>query len=201
MAQETNQALDKAFDALKTYEWGTDIALLEPIDNAITASHGKPAARKEIEARLAPVLKSGAPWAAKDFVCRKLALIGTAQSVPALAELLANKDLGHMARYALERIPGPEAGKALREAISKAAGRNRLGIIASVGVRRDSAGAGRLAALLNGPDEQAAAAAAIALGEIGTPEAAKALDGYRRRAPKEHRNVAADACLVCAGAS
>lgn len=198
MAQDTNQPLDKAIEALKTYDWGTDIAVLEPIDNAITAAYGKPAARKEIEARLGPLLKGGAPWAAKDFVCRKLALIGTAQSVPALAELLASEELGHMARYALERIPGSEADKALRDAIPKAAGRNKLGIIASLGVRRDAAGVARVAALLNAPDEQAAAAAAIALGEIGTSEAAKALDGYRRRASKEYRNVAADACLMCA---
>ena len=200
MTQETNQtaSLDKAFEALKSYDWGSDIAALEPIDKALASAYGKPAARKELETRLAPVLKSNAPLAAKDFVCRKLALIGTAQSVPALAELLANEDLGHMARYALERIPGPEAGKALREALPKATGRNKTGLIDSLGVRRDGAGTARLAALLNSAEAQAAAAAAIALGEIGSSEAAKALEGYRRRAPKEFRNAAAGASLVCA---
>ena len=200
MTQETNQttSLDKAFEALKSYDWGSDIAALEPIDKALASAYGKPAARKELETRLAPVLKSNAPRAAKDFVCRKLALIGTAQSVPALAELLANEELGHMARYALERIPGPEAGKALREALPKATGRNKTGLIDSLGVRRDGAGTARLAALLNSAEAQVAAAAAIALGEIGSSEAAKVLEGYRRRAPKEFRNAAADASLVCA---
>jgi hypothetical protein len=200
MAQEIDQtaSLDKAFEALKSYDWGSDIAALEPIDKAAQAAHGKPAARKELETRLAPVLKGNAPRAAKDFVCRKLALIGTALSVPALAELLANEDLGHMARYALERIPGPEADKALREALPKVNGRNKTGLIDSLGVRRDGASTARLAALLNSSEAQAAAAAAIALGEIGNSEAAKALEGYRRRAPKEFRSAAADASLVCA---
>ena len=71
------------------------------------------------------MLPTGHSRAAKDFVCRKLAIIGTAESVPALAALLPDKDLSHMARYALERIPAPEAAKALREALAKTSGARR----------------------------------------------------------------------------
>jgi HEAT repeat protein len=190
--------LDDAFAALKTYDWGSDIRALDPIDKAIESAQGKAAEWKPLENRLAPVLKAGVPRAAKEFVCRKLALIGSAQSVPVLASLLNDEELGHMARYALERIPGPEADKALRDALPKATGKNRIGIINSIGVRRDAAGAARLAAQLSDQDAEVAAAAAIALGEVGSPEAAKALEGYRKRAPKEFRNVAADASLACA---
>ena len=199
MAEETNTAsLNSAIEALKTYDWGTDIAVLEPIDKAIQAGQGSPATRKELESRLAAVLNSNAPRAAKDFVCRKLALVGTAQSVPALAGLLANEELSHMARYALERIPGPEAGKGLRDALSKAQGKSKIGVIHSLGLRRDIGSTARLAALLNAPAPEVAAAAARALGQIGNSEAARALEGYRRRAPKGFQNVAADACLRCA---
>ena len=76
----------------------------------MVATHGDAAARKELETRLAAVLDSGGSRAAKDYVCRKLMMIGTAESVPALAALLPDKDLSHMARYALERIPGPGSG-------------------------------------------------------------------------------------------
>ncbi len=96
------EALENALKALPAYEWGTDPAPLEPIDKVVFAS--QPGTQKELEARLAAVLKTGAPRAAKDFVCRKLALIGSAQSVPALSALLADKELSHMARYALEAI-------------------------------------------------------------------------------------------------
>ena len=50
--------LDQAFDALKTYDWGTDRNVLKPIDEAVVATHGDAAARQELETRLAAVLKT-----------------------------------------------------------------------------------------------------------------------------------------------
>ena len=93
--------LDQAFDALKTYDWGVEPNVLQPIDEAITATHADPAARKDLETRLIEVLKTEVPRAAKDAVCRALKTIGTVASVPALAALLADEKLSHMARYAL----------------------------------------------------------------------------------------------------
>ena len=86
-APAADEAVDKAFDALKTYDWGTDRNVLKPIDDAVVASHGDAGARKALETRLAAVLKTDASRAAKDFVCRKLSLIGTAACVPTVAEL------------------------------------------------------------------------------------------------------------------
>ncbi len=37
--------LDQAFEALKTYDWGTDRKALDPIDDAVVATHGDDAAR------------------------------------------------------------------------------------------------------------------------------------------------------------
>src|SRR5687768_8534360 len=105
--------LDQAFEALKTYDWGMDPKVLEPIDKAVISEDAK-AGRKELESRLAATLKGDTTRDAKDFVCRKLMIIGTAASVPALAALLADKDCSHMARFALERIPASEAAKAMR---------------------------------------------------------------------------------------
>jgi len=45
-------------------------------------------------------------------------VVGTASSVPALAALLTDNELSHMARFALERMPAAEAGAALREAFA-----------------------------------------------------------------------------------
>ena len=84
--------LDKAFEALKTYDWGMDPSLIKPIDEAIVATHGDAAARKDLESRLIEVLKSDAPRAAKDAVCRALRTIGTAAAVPALHR--ANSAIG-----------------------------------------------------------------------------------------------------------
>ena len=99
-------AIDKSFEALKAFDWGVYNLqfrkLLGPIEDAVPATHGDAAARKELETRLAAMLSTGASRAAKDFVCRKLTIIGTAESVPALAALLPDKDLSHMARHVLE---------------------------------------------------------------------------------------------------
>jgi HEAT repeat protein len=191
-------AVDKAFEAVKTYDWGKDRNALKPIDDAVVATYGDAAARKELEIRLAAVLKTDAPRAAKDFVCRKLTIIGTAESVPTLAALLPDKDLSHMARYALERIPAPEAAAAMRDALPKVSGPLKAGVLGSLGVRRDAAAVEAAAASLADADKAVACAAACALGNIGTPEAAKALTGFAKNAPEGVKLAVADGCLACA---
>jgi HEAT repeat protein len=187
--------LDQAFEALKTYDWGKDRKVLEPIDKAALEKEG----RKELEARLAAVLKTDVSHDAKDFVCRKLMVIGTADSVPALAALLADEKLSHMARFALERIPAPEAAKALREALSKTQGEVRIGVISSLGARRDAESVPALAKLLSDSDAKVARAAAYALGAIRNGEAANAL-AAAKPANQEVKQAATDASLACAEA-
>jgi hypothetical protein len=172
-------ALDKSLEGLKTFDWGEDHKkfeeLLGPIDDAVPATHGDAEARKELETRLAEVLGTDAPRAAKDYIGRKLAVIGTSASVAALAALLPDKKLSHMARYALERIPDAEAAKALRDSLSKTSGAEKAGVIGSLGARRDVASVEDLASLVADSDAAIALAAATALGDIGTLDSAKAL--------------------------
>ncbi len=155
-----------------------------------------------LEIRLAAVLKTGAPRDAKDYVCRKLMVIGTAASVPALAGLLADKDLSHMARYALERIPAPEAAQAMRDALPKLTGTLKIGVIGSLGARRDAASVPALAELLCDADATVAVAAAHAMGTIGTPEAAESLGRWLEKTPNGEKEsvkkAVVEAGLVCA---
>ncbi len=189
--------LDQAFEALKTYDWGTDRNQLNPIDDAVIAARGNEAASKELESKLAAVLKTPVSRDAKDYVCRKLMLIGTAASVPTLAELLGDKDVSHMSRFALERIDAPEAAAAMRDALPKLAAPQKVGAIGSLGVRRDAASVPALAALLADSDAAVAAAAAYALGDIGGGDAAKALAAAKPAADGTKRAVV-DASLACA---
>ncbi len=193
-----DEALDKAFDALKTYDWGDNREALKPIDDAVVAAAKDTEAAKGLEARLSAVLGEDVSHAAKDFACRKLSLVATAASVPALAKLLPDEKLSHMARYALERIPGDEATEAMREALGDTGGLVKVGIINSLGARRDKAGVEALSELLADSDQQIAAAAAAALGSIGTPEAAKALGEFLGSAPEALKSDAAHAYLLCA---
>jgi HEAT repeat protein len=193
-----DEALDNAWATLKTYEWGSDRAPLEPIEKAVNDTFGDAAARLELQQRLIAVLQSDAPRAAKDFVCRKLSEIGSATSVPALAELLNNEQLSHMARYALERIPDEAAVVALRDALPAVADLEKVGVINSLGVRRDEQCAAELIRLLKAENKQVAAAATQALGKIGNAQAAEALDQFQTDAPEVLRLAAADAYLNCA---
>jgi HEAT repeat protein len=169
--------LDQAFEALNKFDWGQDIKVLAPIDEAVISTHGDVAKRKELEDRLAATLKGEMPLDAKQFVCRKLMVIGTAASVPALAALLPDKQLSHMARFALERITAPEAAAALRDALPKLSGAQKAGVISSLGTRKDAASVPRLAELLGDGDATIARAAAYALGVIRTPEAGSEAGG------------------------
>lgn len=187
---------ETAFDALKTYDWGVDPKVLQPLTDAIVTTHGDAAARLELETRLAAVLKTDVPRAAKDAICRLLKPIGTAASVPALAALLPDEDLSHMARYALELMPAPEAGEALRAALAKVGGKLKIGVISSLGVRGDAAGVAPLQALLADGDPATARAAAYALGAIGSAEANAALAAAK--ANPATQAAMADASLACA---
>ncbi len=198
MPAMADEAVDKAFEALKTYEWGSDRSLLKPIDEAVVATHGDKAARAKLEKRLAEALASDVPQAAKDYLCRQLSLVGTAECVPVVAGLLTDEKLSHMGRYALERIPCPEATKAMRDALGKVKGVQKVGVINSLGARRDAEATAALVALLSDSDAQIAAAAAGALGAIGTPDAANALGDFHGKAPEALKLAAADALLACA---
>lgn len=188
--------LDQAFEALKTYNWGADVKALDPISEAVVKTHGDEKGRLDLENRLAAVLTSGASRDAKDYVCRQLVVAGSKASVPTLAGLLSDKELSHMARYALERNQAAEAGQALRDALPKASGAIKIGVISSLGVRKDAESVPALGKLLGDSDAAVARAAAHALGDIRTPEAAKALSEAKPAA--EAKLAVADARLACA---
>ena len=69
-------AVEKAFETLKTYDWGADRAPLVPLERAVVAALRDAKARAALEARLAAVLETDAPRDAKDVVCRHLRVLG-----------------------------------------------------------------------------------------------------------------------------
>jgi HEAT repeat protein len=155
--------------------------------------------RVALEGKLVELLASNTSRGAKDYICRLLVRIGSGASVPTLAKLLADKDNSHMARYALERISASQAGDALRSALGSLEGALKLGVIASLGARRDEASVSPLAALVASSDQSIARAAALALGAIKSASAAKALT----KAPpasgsNEVKQAVTDASLACA---
>lgn len=164
---------------------------------ARSADDNKKAA-EEKERQLIGVLQSDAPPQDKAIPCKQLAIYGTEAAVPALAALLSDKELASWARIALEAIPGPAADDALRQAMGKLKGRLLIGVINSIGVRRDARAVDGLAQRLKDTDADVASAAAEALGRIGGDKAAKALEQSLPGAPAGVRSAVAYGCLLCA---
>ncbi len=185
--------LDGAFRELPKHQWGQSRAGLWVIDEAVRASHGDPNARSELEKRLLAVLEADATAAAKKIVCQHLSVIGSEKSIPALATLLTDREQSHLARFALERIGG--AAVALREALPKTEGQQKVGLINSLGRLEDGAAVADLVPLLTDSAPDVAAAAAMALGRIGAPDAAGSLVGYRDKASGPYRTDANRACI------
>ncbi|QEF99093.1 HEAT repeat protein [Stieleria maiorica] len=152
----------------------------------------------ESESDLIAVLRSDAPEAEKAVVCKKLAIEGSPAAVGELAKLLSNPRLSSWARIALEVIPGQEADEALRQATQSLDGRLLVGVINSIGVRRDAAAVGALAARLQDSDSEVASAAAVALGRIGNDAATKSLQQSLVSTSGTTRNAVAEGYLLCA---
>lgn len=161
--------LDDALAALASYDWGKSRRVLEPIDEAIRRADA--GATAQLETQLAARLAEGLPPAGSDFVCRRLAQIGTARSVPALASLLSDKDRAATARWALARIPDDAAGAALLASLSSTSGPARIEVIRALGLRCYRPATAALLKLLSGENRQDADAALAALAEWGEPQA------------------------------
>lgn len=162
-----------------------------------------PAAAEKDAGKLIAVLKSDAPLYDKAKACQRLAVIGTKDAVPALAGLLEDEKLAHYARFGLEPIPDPSVDDALREAMGKLKGKFLVGVINSIGVRRDAKAREGLTtilkgSILKGANADAALASAAALGRIGTSETAKVLQQALPGASGSLRPAIAEACLACA---
>jgi HEAT repeat protein len=147
------------------------------------------------EAAMIATLESDATLFDKAKACQQLAVIGTRKAVPVLAKLLPDEQLSHYARFGLEPIPDPSVDAALRDALDKVEGGLLVGVINSIGMRRDAGAIGDLKGLMGNSDAAVAAAAAAALGRIGTPQAVGILDSALE-GPAPLRLAVADACLT-----
>lgn len=148
------------------------------------------------------VLKSDADLKVKQDACIALSIKGGPDAIPVLEGLLFDEKLSHMARYALEPMPFPEAGAALRRALAKSSGKIKVGLMNSLANRGDTEIVPTLIAALSDGDILVVQEAARCLGALATPECATALmdtlpntDG-----PSRKRHAICDGMLRCAEA-
>ena len=157
-----------------------------------------PQALSDKEPELIALLRSDAPKADKALACKRLAVFGSSEAVGELAKLLGDEELSSWARIALEAIPGVAADETLRKAQQGLEGQLLVGVINSIGVRRDAKAAEALAQRLKDKDLEVAAAAAAALGRIASDAATKSLRQSLAAAPVKVRSSIAEGLVLCA---
>jgi len=162
-------------------------------------SYGQTVVPASKQDELIAVLKSAdATRKEKADACRLLSSIATKDAVPALAALLDDEELNHMARYALETIADSSADDALLAAVGRLKGKPLVGVIGSIGVRGEKRGVQPLAKMLKSDDTMVAQAAARALGNIGDAAAAKTLSAVLADSAGEMRLAVGEGLLRCA---
>jgi HEAT repeat protein len=154
--------------------------------------------KPEDEAKLIEVLKSDASRKEKSDACRELSRFSSPDSIAVLSELMADAEMAHMARYALETMQNAAADEALRKALGDLDGVLLVGVIGSVGVRRDTVATEALAKHLGHSDAQVKSAAARALGNVGTVFAAKSLEAALEGADAAQKKNLYEGLLRCA---
>jgi len=199
-AAAVGPALENILKELAVYDHARGIGPAGALREYVLARKDSPAEREACETRLAAFLDSDASIAGKAFVCRMLRLMGSEKSVPTLAKMLVQGETNDMARFALEKIPGAAADRALTDALDGSQGTDKIGIISSLGRRKSEEAVPLLGGIAGGPDKDAARAAVIALGHIGGKKSAGILVPLLSNSGPEARERAASALLLCAEA-
>ncbi len=191
--------VNEAIAAAQNSDFGEGGPAMEYLRAQILKVQLNPAAREDLAESLATSLadpSSSLVW--KTFVCRQLYLIGSEGQIDELAPLLQDSATAHLARYALEVIPGMEVNDVLWEAIASADAFTAAGLVASLAARGGAATVLRLAELLAHPDREVVAAALIGLGRIGGVEAERVLRKAFGSLAEEVHTEYYEALLACA---
>lgn len=134
----------------------------------------------------------------KAIACKKLSIVGGKEAVAPMAALLSHPQLSCYARFGMEPNPDPSVDEAFRAALPKLTGRLKIGVITSIGVRKDAKALDALTRLIDDPDAQIGGAAAASVGMIGGMQASRALQTALAKISAPVFPVVARASLLCA---
>ena len=190
--------VEAALKGIAGYTVGDSREGLQVVEHLVFASAADAGLRKKLATAVRVRLTSGATTDCKRFLCGQLSLVGSEEDVRALAALLNDKDLSLAARSALARIPGQAPLAAMRGELPATKGTVLIGLINTLGRRRDTRAVDAVARYLTSGNPAVVAASIDALGNIGSVGAAKALLTSKDRLSKELRMALADALLQCA---
>jgi HEAT repeat protein len=190
--------LDDLLAQTAKWQYETSRQPLQSLSEMVAKARSSPVETRAIEQKFIAFLKSDATPGGKDFICKQLSIMGSEASVPTLAGMLGDPKTVELGRYALERIPGPAVDRALRETLANTKGGARIGIVNTLGMRRDAASVATLRPLALGAQPAEAAAALYALAKIADPAAIAALSEAQGKTKGAVHADAAEAYLQAA---
>lgn len=190
-------SLKHILDELRDYEEGTNDQIILQLQRYIFTNRNSPDSRTSCEKELITFLKSNATATAKMAVCRQLQTVGSKLAVPVLRKLLLKGGTSDTARYALEKIPGDAAQKAFIDSLAETQVAVKLGIISSLGNRKDTSALPVLKEYLYGSDKILAESAATAIGQISSIKSAEILSQALKDLKGDLRIKAAFSLLLC----
>jgi HEAT repeat protein len=170
------------YAAVMKRDFGTAIDEMTAIEKEIESA---PADRyPAFEDKLIAILNApDATKPGKQFACQMLRIVGSPKCIPAVAALLTDEQLSHIARYVLLPMKNPAADTALRVALTQTTGPVRIGIVNTLGDRKDREALNAVAALVGSGDELTGRACLNAIGKIGGVPAEVTLERLKPPAP------------------
>lgn len=174
----TQVSFGDVWEDIAGYEYGDDPNPCEQVEKLLQETpiddYG------QIEEKLIVVIASkDATQAGKAVACRFLQQVGTRRCIPAVSGLLRDETLSDYARLVLERLKCKEADRAMRGALKKAPDKVKIGILASLGERRDVKAIKPAVKLAHSGNPELAKAAIRVIGKIGGKKAAKHLSSMK----------------------
>ena len=167
--------LGSLIPALKSYRYGQSAAPLDALTALVSEARASAEKRRETARVLASVLTSDAAFEAKQFACRQLVFIAGDDEIPALAGLLADKELAHYAMLALARIGSPAAADALVQALPGTNGHTEIEILDTLADLQDRRTSAAASERIRTTDAELRDAAASVLAKIADKQAISAL--------------------------
>ncbi len=194
------ELLKKNLAKISRYEYFQSREPHKEIRQFVSLASQSQKATLRIEKELIKLLKSNATLSGKQFVCHLLADIGSNESVNILAAMLYDSSTVEMARFALEEIPNKSVDEALRTALMKPENNEKIGILNSLGKRRDEESVSQIKEMIFSSDKQIASAAIASLGKIASEQAIITLEEAKNKVSPDIRQDIVNALLDCADA-
>jgi hypothetical protein len=134
----------------------------------------------------------------KAIACKKLSIVGGKEAIAPMAALLSDPHLACYARFGMEPNPDSSVDDAFRAALPKLTGKLQIGVINSIGIRKDAKALDALSKLIDHSDAEVAQSAAASVGMIGGMQASRILQSALGRTKPPVFPVVARATLLCA---